>query len=288
MSEAARRELIERARQRQQEKGRRGLRRRPPRPRRPEQQIRQYRGALRDIVRALEREVRDRVFPEIDSILQEAGTRDDGVRTDDWGDRLSDLFLASRAAIGPQIEDAEIQMESLGEEVSSRATEEQIKAIRATMGVRPSFYDDDKISGILSAWKRENGAFITRMPDEAVQEMMDEASRAVRSGRSNREVKDGLRKRFGMTDRRAQTIARTEISQLNAQITRERQRELGIDRFEWLISDYDRVRDEHEGRNGNEYEWDNPPDGELPGMPVNCRCSAIASVESLLNELESE
>jgi len=288
MSEAARRELLERARQRMEEQGRRGLRRTPPRPRRPEQQIRQYRAALRDVVRALESEVRERVFPEIESILEEAGTRDDGVRTDDWGDRLADLFMASRAAIGSQIEEAERRMDSLGEETVERATEEQVRAIRATMGVRPSFYDDDQVRGIVNAWKRENSAFITRMPDEAVQEMMDEASRAVRSGRTNKEVRDGLRKRFGITDRRARTIARTEISQLNAQITRERQRELGLSRFIWLASGDERVRDEHDERDGNEYEWDSPPDGEMPGMPVNCRCSARASVESLLQELESD
>ena len=288
MSEAARRELIERARQRQQEQGRRGLRRQPPRPRRPEQQIREYRAALRDVVGALEREVRDRVFPEIDSIIREAGTRDDGVRTDDWGDRLADLFAASRAAIGPKIEEAERRMESLGDKVEERATEEQVRAIRATLGVRPSFYDDDQARGILNAWKQENQAFITRMADESVQEMMDEASRAVRSGRSNKEVRDGLRKRFGVSDRRAQTIARTEISQLNAQITRERQKELGISTFVWITAGDERVRDEHEDRDGNEYEWDSPPDGEMPGTPVNCRCSARASVDRLLAQLESE
>ena len=288
MSEAARRELLERARQRQQEQGRRGLRRTPPRPRRPEQQIRQYRAALRDVARALESEVRERVFPEIESILQESGTRDDGVRADDWGDRLADLFAASRAAIGAQIEEAERRMESLGDETAERATDEQVRAIRATMGVRPSFYDDDEVRGILNAWKRENGAFITRMADESVQEMMDEASRAVRSGRTNKEVRDGLRKRFGVTDRRARMIARTEISQLNAQITRERQRELGVTHFVWITASDERVRDEHEDREGNEYPWGDPPDGEMPGEPVNCRCSARASVDRLLNELESD
>jgi len=156
------------------------------------------------------------------------------------------------------------------------------------MGVRPSFYDDDEVRGILNAWKRENQAFITRMSDEAVQEMMDEASRAVRSGRTNKEVRDGLRKRFGITDRRAQRIARTEISQLNAQITRERQRELGVTHFVWITASDTRVRDEHEDREGNEYPWGDPPDGEMPGEPVNCRCSARASVDRLLNELEAD
>lgn len=288
MSEQARRELLESARQRQQEQGRRGLRRQPPRPRRPEQQIREYRAALRRVTSALEREVRDRVFPQIDSLLAEAGTRDDGVRTDDWGARLADLFMASRAALGPQIDEAERRMESLGDEVEERATDEQIRAIRATMGVRPTFYDDDQVRGIVNAWKRENGAFITNLSDESVQQMMDEASRAVRSGRTNREIRDGLRKRFGISDRRARTIARTEISQLNAQITRERQRELGIEGYYWMTSGDERVRDEHDAREGEFFEWDNPPDDGHPGEAVMCRCTSRAAIDRLLDQLESE
>ena len=242
---------------------------------------------MRDVVGALEREVRDRVFPEIDSIIREAGTRDDGVRTDDWGTRLADLFAAARSAIGPEIEEAQARMESLGDKVEERATEEQVRAIRATMGVRPTFYDDDQARGILNAWKRENQAFITNLSDESVQQMMDEASRAVRSGRSNKEVRDGLRKRFGISERRARTIARTEISQLNAQITRERQKELGVNTYIWITAGDQRVRDEHEDRNGREFSWDDPPPDGHAGESINCRCSARASVESLLQELES-
>lgn len=288
MSKDAEEQLLEAARQRLREKGRRGLRRMPPRPSRPEREIRSYAQALRGVAKAIEEQVRDRVFPEIDSLLDEAGTRDDGVRTDDWGDRLADLFAATRSSVEPQLDEARRAMESIGDEVQDKATEEQVRAIRATLGVRPSFYDDDQVRGILNAWKRENAAFITRMADESVQEMMDTASRAVRSGRPNREVRAELRKRFGISDRRARTIARTEISQLNAQITRERQKELGVSTFVWITAGDERVRDEHESRHGQEYSWDNPPDGEMPGMPVQCRCSARASVESLLQELEAE
>ena len=286
MSQQARTELLERARQRMEEKGRRGLRRQPPRPRRPEQQIRKYRAALRRVTSALESEVRERVFPEIDQLLEQAGTRADEARLDDWADRITELFRASRGAIEPVIGRTQELMLTLGDAVEERATKEQIRAVRSVLGVAPTFYDADRISGILNAWKQQNGAFITRMADDAVQDMMDTASRAVRSGRPNREVRAELRKRFGVSDRRARTIARTEISQLNAQITRERQREVGIDGYYWLTSSDERVRDEHEERDGKFFAWDNPPEDGHAGEAVMCRCSARAAVDRLLEELE--
>ena len=288
MSKAAEEQLLEAARQRIREKGRRGLRRMPPRPSRPEREIRSYAQALRGVAKAIEEQVRARVFPEIDALFAEAGTRDDGVRADDWGDRLADLFAATRSSVEPQLDEARRAMESIGDEVQGKATAEQIRAIRATLGVRPSFYDDDQVRGILNAWKRENSAFITRMADESVQEMMDTASRAVRSGRSNRDLRKELRNRFGITERRARTIARTEVSQLNAQITRERQRELGIETFVWLTAGDTRVRDRHEEWGGREFDWDSPPEGIMPGDEVNCRCVARASVDRLLDKLEAE
>lgn len=289
MSELAKQELLAAARARMERKGRQGLRRVPPRPRRPEQQIREYRARLRDVTTALAEEVRAQVFPEIESIIEQAGTRSDGVRLDDWGQRLRDLFVSTRMSIEPVMGRTREIMLSIGDRVTGRATEEQIKAVRAVLGVRPTFYDDDKVRGILNAWKDQNGAFITRMADDAVQQMQDVASRAVRQGRTTAEVREQLRKRFEVSDNRAKLIARTEISQLNAQITRERQREIGIPGYDWMDSGDERVRDSHEELDGESFDWDNPPastGGNHPGEEPNCRCTARGRVSALLDELE--
>lgn len=232
--------------------------------------------------------MRDRVFPAVSELLDEAGTREDAVRSDDWGARLAELARATRAVIEPEVGATQELMLTIGDRVAERATAEQVAAIRATLGVSPTFYDEDTIAQMLNAWKRENNAFITRFTDEAVQEAQDAVSRGVRSGRSTRDIQADLRKRFGISNRRAERIARTEASQLNAQITRERQRELGIKEFEWLSAADERVRDQHEEWSGRTFAWDNPPDGVMPGEPVNCRCVARASVESLLQELEAQ
>lgn len=283
----ARQSLLRQAERRLQEQGRRGLRKRPPRPRRPERQIRRYEAALREIVRAMERDIRDRVFPQIDSLLLEAGTRGDDVRADDWLQRLADLFAATRLALGPAQERATVGMNSIGDEVQGQASEGVIRQVRAVLGVSPDFFDQQRIADALNAWKAENGAFITRFAAEEVQAAQDAVSRAVRAGHSNRDIVAELRGRFGVSYNRARRIARTEVSQLNTQITRERHRELGITGYIWRTAMDERVRDQHADREGRHFEWNNPPEGGHPGEAVNCRCESQADLESLLSELEA-
>jgi len=288
----ARRELIRRAKQRKERSGRRGLRKTPPRPRRPEQEIREYRAILRDVRRAMEREIRDRIFPEVDGILEEAGTREDSERREDgWSDTIRDLFVSTRLALSETENKAKEKMSVIGDRVGSRATSEQVKQIRAVLGVEPDFYNEEKVREQLNDWKERNGAFITRFADEEIEAAQDAVSRAIRSGRSSKEVQKELRKRFGISDRRAERIARTECGQLNAQITRERQRELGVEKYRWRTSADERVRDAHEAINGQIFSWNEGPaltNGQHPGEPINCRCVAITMVDDLLEELESE
>lgn len=283
----ARQELLRRAKLRMERDGRRGLRSRSPRPRRPEGEIREYRAALRGVSRAIADLVRELVFPEIDSLLAEAGTRGDAIRTDDWPARIASLFAAVRAGADDAQAQAQQVADTLGDRVMDRATEEQVRQIRAVLGVSPSFIDDERIGSMLNAWKQQQGAFITRMSAEAIQDIQDNVSRGVRSGRSTRDIQADIRQRFGVTDRRAERIARTEISQLNSQITQERQRELGVDGYIWRTARDERVRDEHDAREGKRFAWNNPPPDGHPGEPVNCRCVAESDVAGLLNNLEA-
>lgn len=284
----ARRELIRKARERMQEQGRRGLQRRPPRPRRPEQEIRTYRARLRDVVRAMEREIRDRVFPEIDRLMRDAGTRSDGMRQDDWPETIANLFAATRSSMKSAEDEAQRTAEQLGDKVKENATEEQQRAIRAVIGVAPSFVDDEEVGTLLNSWKRENGAFITRFADDEIQDAQNIVSRGVRRGTSTKDLKDSLRRKFRISDNRAQRIARTEISQLNAQITKQRERELGIEKFIWRTAGDERVRDQHEAWNGRTFSWDDPPQGVVPGEEINCRCVSSPALDDLLDELERD
>jgi len=81
-----------------------------------------------------------------------------------------------------------------------------------------------------------------------------------------------LKERFGVSDSRAALIARDQVLTYNAQVTQTRARAVGIEEYIWSTSKDERVRDEHQEREGRKFRYDNPPSDGNPGEPVQCRC----------------
>jgi SPP1 gp7 family putative phage head morphogenesis protein len=280
----AREQLIRAAKQRMADKGRRGLMRKPPRPRRPEGIRRKYRARLRDLVRAIEREIQDKVKPNIKGLLEEAGTRDDGIRADGWPQRVAEMMAATRPAIDRELDSLEEQIPELAKELEQFSEDDLSRQLRAVMGVSPTFTKpiDDKID----SWIASNSRLIRTLTDDLVSDVEGILQREVRRGTNIRDITRMINKQTGNGHFRAERIARTECGQLYSQITKTRNEEIGITKFEWITSTDERVRDSHEARHGKIYDYDNPPDGELPGDAINCRCSQRAATEELLREIE--
>lgn len=79
------------------------------------------------------------------------------------------------------------------------------------------------------------------------------------------------------TEKRAMFIARDQFSKLNAALTQARHEEVGIKKYMWSTSGDERVRDSHAEKDGQIFEYANPPaDTGHPGHDVNCRCVQIA------------
>lgn len=97
-------------------------------------------------------------------------------------------------------------------------------------------------------------------------------------------LRDQLVERFGVSDSRAELIARDQVLTLNSQLNGARQQAVGIEEYRWSDSRDERTRDSHRemgdrSRAGETFRWDDPPivDGEPvnPGDPILCRCQAI-------------
>lgn len=74
-------------------------------------------------------------------------------------------------------------------------------------------------------------------------------------------------------------MARSQIARHQAAISRARQREAGVEKFRWVDSGDDRVRDEHAALNGQVFLWSSPPGEGFPGDPDGCRCIAVPVIE---------
>lgn len=84
---------------------------------------------------------------------------------------------------------------------------------------------------------------------------------------------------MGMARRHANFIARDQMGKFSSAINHAHAQNIGAKRFVWRTMEDSRVRPEHAERDGKTYNYSNPPDGELPGDPVRCRCIA----ETIIN-----
>lgn len=131
-------------------------------------------------------------------------------------------------------------------------------------------------AGKLDRWADDNARLIDGLTQSTLDQVAVIIEDAVREGRSTREVAGEIRDRFGVAERRAKTIARDQIGSLNADITRDRQTDLGITHYTWQTAEDERVRPEHRALDGKIRRWDDPhPIEGHPGQAINCRCVAL-------------
>lgn len=100
---------------------------------------------------------------------------------------------------------------------------------------------------------------------------------AMVQGSLNKDLAEQLKKLGKDVESRAMLIARDQSSKLNAALTRARHEDVGVTKYMWSTSGDERVRDSHAEKDGQIFEYANPPaDTGHPGHDVNCRCVAIA------------
>lgn len=82
-----------------------------------------------------------------------------------------------------------------------------------------------------------------------------------------------LKERLGATKAKAEFWARDQTLTNHSQIVQQRARMVGLDRYEWITSNDERVREEHAALNGQVFRIGDPPPVGAPGEDYNCRCT---------------
>lgn len=135
----------------------------------------------------------------------------------------------------------------------------------------------------LVTWTTKNVGLIESVAEDFLAEVQTEVMGTFAEGERAEDLADRIAERFGVSQSRAELIAIDQVGKLNGTLNRDRQTDLGIEKYIWRTAGDDRVREEHEDRDGEVFSWSDPPEDGHPGDPVRCRCYADPVMPEELN-----
>ena len=182
----------------------------------------------------------------------------------------------------------------------SRQEADELRKAELDRQVRAAFGVDllaqaPNVGRLVDGFVAENVAYIKTIPTRLHGEIETMVTRGVNSGRLHRDLARDIEERFGVAESRARLIARDQVGKFYGKVNTLRQRAMGVERFVWRTVGDERVRDEHTDREiesdpeqgGTPYSYDDPPEGELPGEPINCRCFPEPVFDDILDAVEA-
>lgn len=146
-----------------------------------------------------------------------------------------------------------------------------------------AFYNEEIIQNLLE----ESIYLIKAEPEKYLRSYDYELQKIIKDkieqGKTLKVLSEAIQKATGIEKNRANLIAADQVGNVFAETSKAQFKGIGLKKFIWETSRDNRVRPTHVNREGKIYEWDNPPDGEIPGRPIRCRCSAGIVKEEILS-----
>jgi SPP1 gp7 family putative phage head morphogenesis protein len=216
------------------------------------------------------------LIPMIKGIETQAIVRADATRLDapQWVPRikanLTEIRKRWESIALPKFED---EARSASRKVSAQNRATIARQMRSVLGI-DVFFGEPELDDMLESFADENTALITNMADTSLAQIEGLVLRGFRGGERAESISKKITERLGVAASRANLIAVDQINKLNGDLTRLRQTKLGIQEYIWRTSRDEAVRPKHRQREGQKFNWDDPPDDGHPGQPVRCRCHA--------------
>lgn len=202
------------------------------------------------------------------------------LRQDAWQDTLKGIVnKITKEMMQPTNKAIQQALTQVAPGVNRYNKAEWQKLIRQQYGVDPTKEHPEKYKDVLDNWSVNNALLIKDIPFKSMQQIAQLTQEALLSGQAPvdtaSDIYDAMSERMDVTDSRAKLIARDQVSKLNANLTEERQADIGVTSYVWRTVGDERVRDTHEENDGQEFAWSDPPaETGHPGEDVNCRCWA--------------
>lgn len=254
---------------------------RPPKWQAPTQVEREYKKILRAFLWELTQDIRNELKPVINSAIEQ---NRELTRTDSWVDDVQSVIARIKEKYR-NITESELSQRIL-EVFGAVSTFNMLqfrKIVSASIGVNP-IIAQNWLPATTQAFIAQNVSLITKMTQTEMDTIGEMVLRNVQKGLRYEELSKEIEKQMDISRNRADLIARDQVEKLNGQLSQLRQQSIGGKRYIWRTAMDERVRSEHEDREGKEFSWDDPPDDGHPGEPINCRCYAEMIFDDILGD----
>lgn len=179
-----------------------------------------------------------------------------------------------------------------------------LEAVAAQFGGRTSKYQRDQLGkqaravgidlkqigktekGIaqkVDGWIAVNVDLIKSLPKRYFDDVQVSVYDAIETGTRHETLAKTLTERYEIPLNQAALIVRDQVGKLYGDLNQSRQENLGIDGYVWRTASDNRVRPEHEDREGEPFKWADPPADGHPGFPIQCRCNAEPDFSDILS-----
>ncbi len=266
-----------------------------------------YLAALKPMLAAMREAVERRLVERLPGIVASAGmvrdadtgeeahsarsdadsARHDADSDSDYGGSVAEALEQASDDVAKEVPRSKVTetAQAIARRISTFGRAELAKQFRAGLGIDVMMLEPwlpRKIAGFTA----ENVSLIKSIPDQFFAQVEREVISGIRAGQRHTRLAETVRERFSVSESRARLIARDQTNKFNGELNRARQEDLGVEHFIWRTAGDNRVREAHEALNGKRFSWAKGANGEFPGGPVQCRCTAEPDLAGLIERLE--
>lgn len=245
-----------------------------------------YEKTLVEYIEQLDQVIQRTITPHLQSLLDERNALlPQTDRADDYSDSIARLIEATTLGFAATPLDKKALADRAGDQTSVWNRKEWDKQLVAAFGTTV-FQREPWLNSELNSFTRQNVSLISNMQADYLASIEGVVQRGIQNGDRITTIRKDIEKRTDVTKSRAQLIARDQVGKLNGNLTELRQTNLGVTRYTWRDSDDQRVRPNHASKDGEVFEWDNPPaDTGHPGHDYQCRCYAEPDFSTIFGEV---
>lgn len=232
---------------------------------------REYLNAINDYLKTYESLIEELLLPKLSFFKNEASVFD---RADqDWAAQVEALLTSIIIQFDNKKVPEQVMAARAFQNASDFNRKQFLEVVKSAIGV-DIFASEPWITPVANSFVSQNVALIKSIPERLHLEVEGVVQRGLLSGERVETIQAEIKKRFQVAENRAELIARDQIGKINGQLTKLRQKEVGLERYVWRTSMDEAVRPEHAAREGKIFYWNNPPSDGNVGEAINCRCYA--------------